>query len=137
MKNLSAILKGTIVLGVLFCTNVFSQSTVRGIGVQSDGKAILVGQITSYDNTSVNHILRLNKNGSIDNSFDVGTGANNFINCVLLNNDKILLGGAFTTFNERPAKHIVQLNSDGSIDENFTVDIDGNVAQIVPLSDGK
>ncbi|MFZ1333610.1 MAG: T9SS type A sorting domain-containing protein [Flavobacteriales bacterium] len=58
--------------------------------------------------------------GSLDLSFDPGTGANNSISVTRIQPDgKIMVGGAFTTFNGQTAARIIRLNADGSIDNTF------------------
>jgi hypothetical protein len=37
------------------------------------------GDFTSYNGTSVNRVIRLNTDGSVDNTFSIGTGFNNYI----------------------------------------------------------
>ena len=86
----------------------------------SDGKIIVVGNFTDFDGTSVNHIVRLNTDGTVDNSFNQGTGANNYINCVKVQDDgKILIGGVFTEYNGTPRGGVARLNTDGSLDNSF------------------
>ena len=85
------------------------------IALQSDGKIIAVGEFTSYNGTSINRIIRLNTDGSIDTSFNVGTGLND--SAWVVNNqvsDYILAGGSFTSYNGTSANRIIQLNMDGS-----------------------
>ena len=42
---------------------------VKDIELQSDGKILVSGAFTTYQNISANRIVRLNNNGSIDNTF--------------------------------------------------------------------
>src|SRR5215472_16453179 len=46
---------------------------------QSDGKIMIAGSFTTYNGTTRNRIARLNADGSLDMSFDPGTGPNNQI----------------------------------------------------------
>jgi uncharacterized repeat protein (TIGR01451 family)/uncharacterized delta-60 repeat protein len=50
---------------------------VSKLVVQPDGKIIVGGFFTHYNNTSRNNIVRLNSDGSLDTTFNVGTGFNN------------------------------------------------------------
>ena len=87
---------------------------------QSDGKIICGGDFTSYNGTSVSKIVRLNTDGSIDNTFNIGTGFNNIIYSIKLDSsENILIGGWFTTYNGSTRNRLVKLNSDGTEDSSF------------------
>lgn len=60
--------------------------------------------------------------GSIDLTFNPGSGANNeFVRRTLVQPDgKILVAGAFTQFNGQNKAYLVRLNPDGSMDEPST-----------------
>jgi uncharacterized delta-60 repeat protein len=88
--------------------------------IQSDGKIIIVGGFTSYNGTGRNCIARINTDGSLDNTFDPGTGANNAVVSTALQSDgKIIIGGWFTSYNGTGRNHIARLNIDGSLDAAF------------------
>lgn len=108
------------ILDLTFISNNGFNSTVFSTCLQPDGKIIVGGSFMTYDNNPAPRIIRLNADGSIDNSFNPGTGPNNIIRSVSLQVDgKMVVGGNFTTFNGSPANSIVRLNSDGSIDTTF------------------
>ena len=115
-----------------------ANSNVRASVVQPDGKIIIVGDFTSYNGTTgINRIARLNSNGSIDATFNSGTGANGIVYSVALQNDgKILIGGEFKTINGTSRTRIARLNSDGSLDGAFnpTSGADSTVFSIVLTS---
>ena len=89
--------------------------------------------------------LRLNSDGSQDDSFNIGTGfSNNLLeainpNSITIQSDgKILAGGRFTTYNGVSTNYIIRLNSDGSRDTSFnTAYIYQWVNLILLQSDGK
>jgi uncharacterized delta-60 repeat protein len=86
----------------------------------TNNKLYVFGDFTTYNGTSVNGIVRLNTDGSIDNTFSIGTGFNNACYIGKLDsNGKLYVGGAFTSYNGTEANRIIRLNSDGSIDTNF------------------
>ena len=89
--------------------------------IQPDGKLVLTGSFTSYNGTLANRIIRLNIDGSVDNTFVYGTGFNNFtLNAVLDNNNKIYVTGIFNQYNGNTGlNRIVRLNPDGSLDGTF------------------
>jgi len=113
---------------------------VQKILRQTDGKIIAVGGFTSYLGQSRNRIVRLNADGTLDGTFNLGTGANNQIFAAELQpNGKILIGGGFTTYNGTTRNRIARLNSDGTLDTTFNPVSGANapVTSIVVLPDGK
>jgi uncharacterized delta-60 repeat protein len=65
-------------------------------------------------------IARLHPNGTVDVSFNPGSGANDNVNAVALQSDgRILIGGQFTTVDTFFAGRIARLNPDGSRDISF------------------
>ena len=101
-------------------TNGFSGGSVRAIAVQADGKLLVGGDFTSYNGVPVARIARLNANGSLDASFDPGTGASGSVYAVTVQPDgRILIGGAFNSVNDTPRVRIARLNANGSLDASF------------------
>lgn len=89
--------------------------------MQEDGKIIIVGRFTKYNNETVNNIVRLNTDGSIDRSFKVGNGTDNSISSITYNPStrKFMLTGIFNTFDGQTQSGLVMLNEDGSADPVF------------------
>jgi uncharacterized delta-60 repeat protein len=114
---------------------------VTSIGIQSDGKIIIGGNFTSYNGTAINRVARLNADGSLDMSFNPGTGlASGDIYTIAFQTDgKILIGGLFTAYNAVTVGRIVRLNTDGSLDTSFATGTGANssVRKIVVQPDGK
>jgi uncharacterized delta-60 repeat protein len=97
-----------------------ASSTVSTSIIQNDGKIIIGGYFTSYNGTLINRIARINTDGSLDTTFNPGTGANGGISSILLQLDgKIIIGGGFTSFNGTARNYIARLNADGSLDMAF------------------
>jgi len=93
---------------------------VEVITLQSDGRILIGGHFTEYNGVSRNKIARINSNGSIDNSFDPGTGMNGVVRSIAMHFEgKILVGGGFSVYNGSDAKYLVRLESDGSKDIDF------------------
>ncbi len=110
------------------------------IAVQSDGRMLVGGSFTSFNGVSTGRIVRLNDDGSIDQDFDPGTGANNLVQNIRIQADgKIVTAGSFTSFNNVAAGRIVRLNIDGSLDTQFNTGTgaNGSILSILLQPDGK
>ncbi len=95
-------------------------NAVLALALQSDGKPIVGGFFTTANGTPRNYIARLNGDGSLDTSFDPGSGMNNAVlPLALQSNGKLVVGGAFTAVNGTPRNYIARLNGDGSLDTSF------------------
>jgi uncharacterized delta-60 repeat protein len=109
--------------------------TPTRIALQDDGKTIYIGQFTTYQGTTRNRIARLNTDGSLDTTFNVGTGFNSYTTGAFLdNNGKIYVIGNFTSYNGNTGRvRIIRLNSDGSIDSGFNAGGGFTGAGAVPI----
>lgn len=118
-----------------------ANATIRNAAVQSDGKIIIVGNFTSFNGIAVNRIARLLANGSVDASFNIGSGCNGQVYGVAIQSDgKIIIVGNFSTYNGIPAVKIARLLPDGTLDAGFITGSgaeDGIVETIALQSDGK
>jgi len=113
---------------------------VKSIAIQSDGKIIIGGSFTSYNGITVNRIARLNTDGSLDTSFNSGTGANSLVEAIAITPDgKIIIAGNFTKYNEIGKARIARLNTDGSIDVGFNTGLgaDDEIRTVSLRPDGK
>lgn len=95
---------------------------VFDIEVQSDGKILVGGDFTSYSGVTSRRIIRLNTDGTVDTSFNVGTAFNSTVQKIAIQSDgKILVGGSFTTYTGTTYNRIIRLNSNGSVDTGFNI----------------
>ena len=123
-----------------FNSGIIFSNTARAIAIQNDGKILVVGSFTPISGSTANGIVRLNSDGSNDNSFNTGTGFNSApFTVVIQSNGKIFVGGSFTSYNGVTARRIIRLNSDGSIDNSFSTGtgFDGNIFKILIHTNGK
>ena len=82
----------------------------------------------------------LGVDGTVDTSFNPGTGASSNVYASAVQADgKILIGGNFTTYNGVIANRIARLNTDGALDATFTTGTGCNsdVTSIALQPDGK
>jgi uncharacterized delta-60 repeat protein len=87
----------------------------------SDGKLYVSGFFTSYNGTLANRIIKLNNDGSIDTSFNYGTGFSQFTTGLALDsNNKLYVGARNTASYQGVATGgICRINTDGSRDTGF------------------
>jgi uncharacterized delta-60 repeat protein len=121
-----------------------ADAPIHAIAVQPDGKLVLGGEFYYLALSNLVHIGRLNADGSLDKTFNVGSGAQgpgaSSVYALALQQDgRILLGGAFSTFNGTNRSGIARLNSDGSLDGTFNPGsgVNGAVWAIAQLPNNK
>jgi uncharacterized delta-60 repeat protein len=113
---------------------------ISSIGIQADQKIIVGGIFNYYDSTVTNHIVRLNHDGSMDSSFNIGSGFNDGVyRIVIQSNGNIIVGGRFTSYNGITCNHLASLLPNGNIDTSFhtAVGATGDVEAIAVQKDGK
>ena len=127
-----------------FVTGSGFNGNLYSVIIQPDGKIIAGGNFTSYNGISATRIIRLNTNGSVDNSFDAGTGFNQEVYALALQPDgKVIAGGLFSSINGINAYCVTRLNTEGGVDNLFDTGngITGNneayVKTILIQDDGK
>ncbi|WP_430405381.1 T9SS type A sorting domain-containing protein [Fluviicola sp.] len=123
-----------------FSTGTGINNTIITASIQSDGKILIGGHFTTINDITQNRLARLNPDGSLDPSFDLGTGINTggvVHSIVIQSNNQILVGGGFTSINGILKSNICRLNLDGSIDANFNSKTSGAIKSFSIRSDGR
>ena len=123
----------------------FNSSAIYSVAVQKDGKMIVGGDFSGFNNITTNKIVRLNYDGTRDNTFVIGSGFDYEVKkIVILPDNKILVAGHFTTYKGSTCLGLVRLNSDGSLDTSFKASWKGMnggslpyVEDIIVLANGK
>jgi uncharacterized delta-60 repeat protein len=113
--------------GIATTTILSSVNNVNAMAVQSDGKIVLVGYTNggSYDYFA---LVRLNTNGSLDNTFDgdgkvispVGSWGDRATAVAIQSDGKIVVAGASSTGSSGVIA-LARYNTDGSFDASFGV----------------
>ena len=97
-------------------------NAVSGMILQPDGKIVVVGYFTTFKTVTANYIIRLNSDGTIDTSFNIGSGFNYSTSGIVQQTDgKFVIIGSFTSYNGVSANNIIRLNLDGSVDTSFNI----------------
>ena len=88
------------------------------------GKVLIGGAFTHYNGTNLNYLARLNADGSVDPTFNLGSAANGAVSAIAIQPDGgVLVGGSFIQFNGAPMNRIARLNADGTLDTNFIANV--------------
>jgi uncharacterized delta-60 repeat protein len=127
-------------LDLSFNSGTGFNGSVLALALQPDGKVVAAGSFTAYNGSACNRIVRLNADGSLDATFNTGSGFDfDVITLALQADGKIVAGGSFTSFNGGSASYIVRLNSDGSRDSAYstTGGFDREVFALAVQNDGK
>ncbi len=102
-----------------------TDGVVYATAIQPDGKIIIGGDFNSYNGISRKGIARLHPDGSLDSTFNIGTGLEGIFlgifSIVFQADGKILVAGNFFSYNGIPRSSVARLNSDGSLDTSFNL----------------
>nr|MDQ3373981.1 FG-GAP-like repeat-containing protein [Acidobacteriota bacterium] len=114
--------------------------SVSTLAIQPNGKVIIAGSFTRIGGVLRRNIARLNADGSLDQTFNSGTGFNNAVEKIVIQPDgKIIVAGNFTIYNGTAQVALARLNADGSLDNGFNAfrSVNGIVRTIALQTDGK
>lgn len=100
---------------------------IRCLAIDSNNKILIGGSFATYNGQNIKRIVRLNSNGTIDSTFNIGTGFAHIssptfdgVNSMVIQSDgKIVIGGEIASLNGTAVPKVVRLNSDGTIDNTF------------------
>ena len=128
---------------VSFAPFLSGPTEIRAMVMQPDEKVIIAGDFIAIGNTPFEGgIARLNADGSMDNTFDIDSGANSIVFDLALQPDgKLIVAGQFTEFNGQSAEGLIRLNEDGSVDGSFNISpgtfTGSSFRKVVSQADGK
>ncbi len=115
-------------------------SPVRDIAIQSDGKIIVWWEFTTYQLVDINRIVRLNSNGTIDNSFATWEWFDSYVYAISIQSgNKIMAWGSFSNYQWLSANRTIRINADWTKDSSFDIwnGLNWNVRTTVVQSDDK
>jgi uncharacterized repeat protein (TIGR01451 family)/uncharacterized delta-60 repeat protein len=131
-------------LDSVFDPGTGASDPVRGLALQADGRVIVGGPFTNLGGFARRGIGRLNVDGTVDETFDPGAGADNPVAAMAIHQDaansgKIIVVGEFATFNGVNRPYVTRLNPDGMVDGSFATGLgpNGPVTATVIQSDGR
>ncbi|MDH4473261.1 MAG: T9SS type A sorting domain-containing protein [Fluviicola sp.] len=111
----------------LFIDNIefgpINVSEVTSLALQSDLKILIGGKFNYVNGVTAKQIVRLNPDGTLDNSFNLNETIPSIydeVNTIALQPDgKILLGGSAQSWISDTISRIIRLNADGIFDASF------------------
>ena len=96
----------------------------RTIEIDSNDKMFVGGSFWNYSGLTSYYLIKLNSNGTIDNTFTsyfTPVAGGEFVSDIKLQNDgKLLVGGNFQTYNSTNRRGILRVNTNGTIDATFS-----------------
>jgi uncharacterized repeat protein (TIGR01451 family)/uncharacterized delta-60 repeat protein len=97
-----------------------ANALIFALAVQPDQNVIIGGAFTAYNAFLRNRIARINFDGTIDETFNPGNGADGLVTSLALQpNGSIVMGGDFLSVNGYNRYHVARLTAVGSVDTTF------------------
>jgi uncharacterized delta-60 repeat protein len=120
-RNLIARLNPDGRVDTTFVPSASATVEIYAVAAQSNGQPIIGGNLSwPADGVAYTGLGRLNVNGALDKSFNLGAGPDDSVFAVAVqNDDKVLVGGFFGHVNGVVRPGIARLHSDGSLDASF------------------
>lgn len=114
-------------------------SGVSTLLIQPDGKIVVGGDFTSFDDQPIGaRLARLNADGTLDTSFATGTGFDQTVRALaFLSEGRLLVAGDFGRYQSATdnVAGLVRLQSNGVLETVYNV-VGGRVSVIAPQADG-
>jgi uncharacterized delta-60 repeat protein len=80
--------------------------------LQPDGRIIVGGRFTNVDDVVSPQLARLNSDGSLDRSFNIGAGPDGPVDSIAFAGEgKLMVAGAFSSFDSVPAPGLARLST--------------------------
>ena len=71
-------------MDVAFAGGIGANGTIRDVELMPNGKIIVAGNFSNFNNGPVGRLIRLKPDGGVDRVFSIGTGFNEAVNVVKL-----------------------------------------------------
>ncbi len=123
--NSQGVLAAESPLGTMSNSNIFASVRVYddANAPQTSVKTFLAGSFTTFQGTTANRVVKLDRFGKIDSSFNSQVTDGSVYALAWDDSEKKLyIGGTFTKVNGIARSRIARLNANGSLDANFVPD---------------
>jgi uncharacterized delta-60 repeat protein len=113
--------------------------TVEAIALLPNGQILIAGSFTLGQVDARRSVARLNENGTVDLSFNVGSVSGFPYGLLVQTNGQILIRGFFSAVGGISRSNIARLNSNGTVDSNFAPRLNAfaSVTSMALQPDGK
>jgi uncharacterized delta-60 repeat protein len=109
---------------------------VNSVVCSPAGKIVIGGSFTTVGLVSRGRVAQLREDGSVDPTFNPGSGANQEVLAVCVQPDhRVLIGGAFQSVQGVARAGLARLNADGSLDSTFVPPVPDGVVRTLSLQD--
>jgi uncharacterized delta-60 repeat protein len=103
-----------------FASGAGADQQIGNMAVQADGKIVVTGNFNNFGGKPSPRIARINNNGVVDPTFNVGKGSDGFLSDIsFLPGGEIVLSGMFGQFGDLKRNNIIVLNANGSIHPGY------------------
>lgn len=106
---------------------VLGEKKIYKLWLQPDNKILATGDFETFDGFPTKGFVRINKDGSVDTTFNCGEGANNGITSVSFQGGKIIIAGLFTAYDNIGRNGISRINSTGFLDNEAFIESNNNI----------
>lgn len=108
---------------------------VHAIARQADGRLVIGGDFTIVRGVGISRVARLNTDGSLDSTFNPGSGPNGSVRNIAIQPDgRIVIVGHFTSVGGVARQGVARLHRDGSLDTGFFTSSPAGAHTIKPES---
>lgn len=121
---------GSGVLDASYPNNATKPTGIKATYMDSSNRLYISSNSGTFNGTAVGYMSRILPDGTVDTTFNTGTGFSNPPLVIKVFDNKIFVGGGFTTFNSTSRRFFIILNEDGS--ENTTI---SRPEALYPVSD--
>ena len=99
-----------------FSLNNTTDLPIYKISIQVDQKILIGGDFSKYNEEQQSGFARLNSDGSLDETFIVGSGVNSTISSIISSdNDNIIIAGGFSTYNDFAISRIAKILTEDNL----------------------
>jgi uncharacterized delta-60 repeat protein len=111
---------GTINSTFLANAGTGANDVVKDIAEQNDGMILVAGSFSQFGATTVSRVMRLFPDGTVDPSFNPGTGPDDSVESIALMSDgSIIIGGRFTNVAGLPRGRFAKLDPNGALNQTY------------------
>ncbi len=98
-----------------FANGPGANGPIHALAFDPSGQLVIGGEFTTYDGVARGRIARLSTTGTLDLTFNPGTGCNGPVLCIEPGAFSLFIGGEFTTVNGATRNRLAELTTTGTL----------------------